>query len=81
MTDYRHKNAASLAYDANKKRLRLEGRLVLDLLMNEALHAMTQEFNEALNRGEVLELEGTREEMLQYLRVAAQQQLGVGNAD
>ena len=76
---YNYKNSAALAYDRNKKRLRLEGRLILDELLNEALDAMTCEFNEALANGEVLELEGSREELLGFLRVATLRQLGSGD--
>lgn len=76
MIGHKHKDAAAMAYDRNKKRLRLEGRLVLDEVLNVALTEMTTQFNDALVRGDVLELEGTREEILDYLRTAAQRQLG-----
>lgn len=75
---HNYKSEVAMAYDRNKKRLRLEGRLVLDELMNEALNEMTGAFNEAAARGEILELEGTREEMLGFLRIATQKQLGSG---
>ncbi len=78
MPNYTYKDAVALAYDGNKKRLRAEGSIILDGLMNEALDTMTTEFNEALNRGELLEIGGTRTEMLGFLRTAAQKQLGVG---
>lgn len=76
MSGYRYKDGAAMAYDRNKKRLRLEGRLVLDEVLNVALAEMTTEFNAALLQGETLELEGTREEILSYLRNAAARQLG-----
>ena len=79
MSGFVYKNNVALAYDRNKKRLRLEGRLILDELLNEALNEMTGAFNEAAANGEVLELEGTRDEMLGYLRTAAQKQLGPGS--
>lgn len=79
MSGYQHKTPAALAYDRNKKRLRLEGRLILDELLNEALAEMTGTFNEAAANGEVLELEGTRDELLGFLRVAFQRQLGEGS--
>ena len=75
-TGYRYKNAVDLAYDANKKRLRTEGAIILAELMNEALSEMTTQFNEAQNRGEILEIGGSREEMKAYLRVAAKRHLG-----
>lgn len=78
MPDYRHKDAVSLAYDANKKRLRLEGRLVLDALMNEALNEMTSQFNEALGRGEILDIGGTRDELKALLWATAKRELAPG---
>lgn len=75
MRGYTHKDAVSLAYDANKKRLRTEGSIVLAEVMNAALTEMTDQFNEALNRGEVLEIGGSRDEMKALLLAAARKQL------
>ena len=72
---YRYKDNVQLAYDANVKRLRAEGAIVLAGLMNEALHEMDRQFTEAVNRGEILSIGGTREEMLGFLRTAADKQL------
>jgi len=71
MTGYRRKSAADLVYDANKVRIRTEARVLLNEVINDAIDAMTIEFNEALNRGEVLSIGGTREEMLVFVRTAA----------
>jgi hypothetical protein len=79
VSGYNYKNDVAMAYDRNKKRLRFEGRLILDELLNEALNEMTGAFNEAAANGQILELEGTRDEMLGYLRQAAQKQLGSGS--
>lgn len=79
MPNYNHKDAVALAYDANKKRLRLEGRIILDRLMNEALAEMTHEFNEGLQRGELLNIGGSAEELKGFLRIAARRELGVGD--
>lgn len=76
MTGYRYKDAVQLAYDGNVKRLRAEGAIVLAAVMNEALHEMSTQFNEALSRGELLEVGGSAEEMKGFLRLAAQKQLG-----
>lgn len=75
MPTYTYKDNVALAYDANKKRLRAEGSILLAELMNEALSEMTTQFNEALNHGEILEIGGTREEMKALLWKAAQRQL------
>lgn len=76
MPNHIYKDSVGLAYDANKKRLRTEGQIILAALMNEALHEMTAQFNEALSRGEVLEIGGSREEMKEFLRIAATRELG-----
>ena len=80
MPNYTSKDNVALAYDANKKRLRAEGQIVLAELMNMALDEMTTQFNAALAKGEILEIGGTREEMKEFLRIAAQKQLGSGDA-
>lgn len=72
-----HKGPAELAYDENKKRLRFEGRILLDRIMNEVLDVMTTEFQAALLRGEVLEVGSTREEARAYFARVAQAQLTV----
>ena len=81
MPNYRYKDHVALAFDANKKRLRVEGRIILDSVLNEALHEMTAQFNEALTRGEILEIGGSREEMKEFLRLAAERHLGAGETD
>ena len=67
-----YKDAAELAYDANRVRLRTEGRIALARLLNEAMNEMTVEFKAALARGELLELDGSPEEMERYLFAAVQ---------
>ena len=77
MPDYRHKDRVALVYDANKKRLRCEGQVILAALMNEALHQMTEDFNAAVAEGNLLEIGGSREEMKEFLRRAAVKHLGL----
>lgn len=79
MPNYLYKDDVALAYDANKKRLRTEGSIMLQAAMNEALSEMTAQFNEALARGEILEIGGSREEMKALLYSAAQKKLGPGS--
>ena len=76
MPNYRYKDEVALAYDANKKRLRLEGRILLDRIMNEALAEMTDQFNRGLERGEVLLIGGSEDEFKSFLRIAASRELG-----
>jgi len=77
--NYITKDNVQLAYDANKKRLRAEGSIILAEVMNSALSEMTAQFNAALGNGQILEIGGTREEMKEFLRIAAQKQLGAGD--
>jgi hypothetical protein len=74
-----HKDNVQLEWDNNKRRLRAEGACILAEIMNEAINEMTTQFNEALGRGEILQIGGTRREMQGYLAIAAQRQLGVGD--
>lgn len=76
MGEYRHKDKYVLSYDAGVKRIRLEGRLALDQVLNDALDAWSKEHEAAKKRGEVLELTGDREELTRYLRVSARKALG-----
>lgn len=78
MPSYNHKDAVELAYDANKKRLRTEGAILLAEAMNEALNEMTEQFNAALDQGNILHIGGTREEMKALLFSAAQKKLAPG---
>lgn len=78
MAGYRYKDNVELTFDANKKRLRAEGSIILSAMMNEALNEMAKQFHEALGRGELLEIGGSREEMKAFLRIAANRQLGTG---
>ena len=78
---HRYKDRIELTYEANKRRLRLEGGLILAEMMNEALQEMNTAFHEALNRGELLEISGTREEMKGFLKRAAARHLQLESGD
>ena len=81
MPNYHHKDNVALAYEANKKRLRAEGAILVAELMNEAINEMTVDFNAALAKGQILEIGGTREEMKRFLWQAAQRQLPESTED
>ena len=81
MPNFSHKDSVALAYDANKKRLRAEGSIILAEVMNEALHEMTTQFNVALGQGQILHIGGPREEMKQLLRAAAVKELSSGSPE
>ena len=72
---YRKKTPAEMIFSRNKKRLRLEGRLMLDDLLNEVIDEMNQRFQAALNRGETLEIAGASEEMREVMWAVAQKNL------
>jgi precorrin-6B methylase 2 len=76
--NYNYKSEAQQAFDTNKLRLRLEGRIVLNRIMNEVLREMTQEFQDALLQGEILTLGGSASETQEYFTTAARKALGSG---
>lgn len=80
MTGYRKKDRLALAYDANKKRIRTEGTIILNEVLNSALAEMDRQFQEAVNRGELLSIVATGEEMRAFLRDAAARELGSDRA-
>lgn len=72
---YTKKDNILLTFEENKKRLRMEGNLILARVMNEALAEMSGQFTEALARGELLKIGGSADEMREFLRVAADRHL------
>lgn len=72
---YKKKDNVALAFAANVKRIRLEARIVLDHVLNEALAEMSKEFDEGLLRGELLNIAGSPEELKEFLRRAAEKEL------
>lgn len=70
-TRYVNKTEADLAFESNKKRLRLEGQLLLDQMMNEALTVMSDKFQDAYIRGEILRIEGNRDFLIECLAEAS----------
>lgn len=78
---YRKKDNIRLTYMENEKRMRLEGRLLVERLLNEAVAEMSAEFDEALANGQLLVVGDTRDDLQRYLRTAADKLLqGSANA-
>jgi hypothetical protein len=77
-TSYKYKQKQELVFEANKKRLRLEGQILLADLLNEAVSVMSDRFNEAYLEGTILELDGNRDELKSYLLEAANRELTPG---
>lgn len=73
---YRKKKPHELIFDANKKRLRCEGAIILAEVLNEALAVMDEQFQDALLKGEVRTIGGSRDELLSLLRIASDRYLG-----
>ncbi len=80
MPAYNTKTNVDLAYDANKRRLRAESQIVLSDVMNTALSEMTSQFNTALQRGEILDIGGSRDELKALLLSAANKELAPGDS-
>lgn len=78
MPAYQMKDQVQLAYDANKRRLRVEAQVVLADVMNSALSEMTSQFNKALERGEILDIGGSRDELRALLWEASKRELETG---
>lgn len=74
---YHKMDEVELAFEGNKKRLRTEGSIILQRVMNEALAEMTSQFQESLAHGELLQLGGTAAEMKQYLKLASEKQFAL----
>lgn len=72
---YRKKDEYVLAYQEGVKRIRQEGRIVLDRILNEALAEWSRESEAAKQRGDVLELVGNRQEIHDYFRRSARKAL------
>lgn len=76
------KSDEHLAFNANLKRLRTEGRIALDRLLNQAEHEMSEQFHAQLAfDGTILDLGADRGKLEKILLAAAQRTLGPGDVD
>ena len=75
LTGHKHRDDVDLAWVEAREKLTLVGRQILRRVLNEALTELDVQFNAALQRGEVLELEASRAELEGLLLSAAQKQL------
>jgi hypothetical protein len=67
MAGYKHKGQVELAWLENRDRLNLELRNIVRRLQDEVLKQASLDFDAALQRGEILELTVTRDEVLRML--------------
>lgn len=74
-TSYTRKTPVELAFNANVKRLRAEIGILANALANETLAEMSDQFEAELHNGNILEIEGSREELRATLRRVAEREL------
>ena len=72
---------ADMMRKRNQKRLRTELRLIYDELRNRAEGELLAQFEEALERGEILEFTGTEEEMQDFLVDAVDEYFGLNHGE
>lgn len=74
---YKGIEEAELAWRENRENITLQGRQILRRVLNEALQELDRQFMEALNRGEILEINPGQQELRQLLFESAQKELTV----
>jgi hypothetical protein len=77
MIGYRELSEAELVWRENRENINLQGRQLLRRVLNAALVELDLQFREALNNGEILEINPTKEELQQLLLASAERELGV----
>ncbi len=72
---YREISEVDLAWRENRENITLQGRQILRRVLNEALAELDRQFVEALERGEVLEINPGQDELRELLFRSAQKEL------
>jgi hypothetical protein len=73
---YRELSEAELVWRENRENINLQGRQLLRRVLNSALVELDEQFRDALNRGEILEITPTKIELQQLLLASAERELG-----
>ena len=81
MSGYTKKDEVTLAWLDNREKIQLQGRQLLRRVLNEALTELDKQFNEALENGDVLELDASKEELKALLLATAQRELAPGEIE
>jgi hypothetical protein len=81
MNKYRYKNTTDLAWQENKEAVTLLCKQVHNIVLNEALHELDEEFTAALNQGEILNVTFDRKQVESLFVKIAQEQFGNGKTD
>lgn len=72
---YRELTEAELAWRENRENITLQGRQILRRVLNAALVELDRQFLEALNNGEILEINPGQEELKELLLASAEREL------
>ena len=75
---YKEISDIELAWRENRENITLQGRQILRRVLNKALLELDKQFLEALNRGEILEINPGQEELKALLFASAQKELSAG---
>jgi hypothetical protein len=72
---YREISEPELVWRENRENISLQGRQILRRLLNTALTELDQQFIEALERGEILQINPGQQELKELLFKSAQKEL------
>ncbi len=72
---YKEISEAELSWRENRENITLQGRQLLRRLLNNALTELDKQFVDALNRGEILEINPGQKELKELLFKSAQKEL------
>ena len=78
---YRELSEAELVWRENRENVTLQGRQLLRRVLNQALLELDRQFQDALNRGELIEISPGQEELKELLLVSAERELGAIEAN
>lgn len=72
---YREISEVELVWRENRENINLQGRQILRRVLNDALTELDRQFTEALERGEILEINPGHQELKELLFKSAQKEL------
>lgn len=72
---YRQIDEAELAWRENRENITLQGRQILRRVLNTALAELDRQFMDALNRGEIMEINPEKQELNELLLQSAKREL------
>jgi len=76
---YKEATEAELVWRENRENITLQGRQILRRVLNKALVELDKQFLDALNKGEILEINPGQEELKALLLANAQKELSASN--